>query len=128
MQITERVSRPGWSGRHVDGDRFRATFVNAMAVAHFAAGRYAEAVASARNTFARSPEYPPGHIHFIAAAAMQGDMEAGAKAFAGLLRQRADFSMAWVSENMAYRGEVGERLREELRKARVPVESPAGKE
>ena len=89
MQITERVSRPGWSRR--DGDRFRATFVNAMAVAHFAAGRYAEAVASARNTFARSPEYPPGHTHFIAAAAMQGDMEAAAEAFAGLLRQRADF-------------------------------------
>ena len=54
-------------------------------------------------------------------------MEA-AEAFAGLLRPRADFSMAWVSENMAYRGEVGERLREGLRKARVPEESPAGKE
>ena len=85
MQRTEWVSRPGWSRR--DGDRFRATFVNAM----------------------------------------QGHMEA-AEAFAGLLRLRADFSMAWISENMAYRGEVGERLREGLRKARVPEESPAGKE
>jgi TolB-like protein len=95
---------------------------NAMALAHFAAGHYADGVASGRKTIERSPEYLPGHIHFIAAAAMQGDVEATAEALSTLVRLRPEFSIAWVSENMAYRGEVGERLLEALRKAGVPEE------
>jgi TolB-like protein/Flp pilus assembly protein TadD len=91
----------------------------AQAAAQFAAGRYADAVTWARNAVEISPEHPPAYFFLIAAAAMQGDL-ATAAALATLFRLQPEFSLAWMSENMAYSEEVGERLLDGLRRAGMP--------
>jgi adenylate cyclase len=92
----------------------------AMAAARFAAGRYVDAVAWAHNAIERSPEHLPAYFFLIAAAAMKGDLAAAAEALATLLRLQPGSSLAWMSENMAYSEEVGERLLKGLRKAGMP--------
>ena len=74
----------------------------AMAAAHFAAGRYADAVIWARNTIERSPEHLPAHFFLIGASAMQGESAMAVAALAALLRLQPDLSLAWMSQNMAY--------------------------
>jgi TolB-like protein/Tfp pilus assembly protein PilF len=91
----------------------------AMANAHFAAGHYANSVASARNAIERYPEFRPLHHLLVAAAALQGDREAAAEALPALLGLRPDLSLAWLSENMTFAGEIGERVLEGLRKAGI---------
>ncbi len=56
----------------------------------------------------------------IAAAAMQGDVAAASGALATQLSLRPGFSLAWISENMAFAGDALERLLAGLRKAGVP--------
>ena len=92
----------------------------AMAQAHFAARRYADCIVWARLTIERSPEFQPAHFMLIAAAAMRGDMTAASEALATLLCLRPGFSLAWISENMAFTGDPLQRLLAGLRKAGVP--------
>jgi hypothetical protein len=56
----------------------------------------------------------------IAAAAMEGDMTTASRALATLLSLRPGFSLAWISENMAFTEDALERLLVGLRKAGVP--------
>ena len=91
-----------------------------IAYARFAAGPYADCVASSREIIERYPEYLPAHYVLVAAAAKQGDMAAASEALAVLLRLRSDFSLTWLNENMPWAGEIGERLLEGWRKAGVP--------
>ena len=93
----------------------------ATALAHFAAGRYAECIEWVLNTVDKTPEYALSHTLLIAAAAMQGETEAAAEALAARLRLRSDFSLAWARNNLPFAGEVGERWLEGLHKAGVPT-------
>jgi hypothetical protein len=52
---------------------------------------------------------------------MYGGTVAAAEALASLLRLRPDFSLTWLSENMAWAEEVGERLLAGLRKTAPPA-------
>jgi TolB-like protein len=92
----------------------------ALAQVHFIAGRYPECVTWARNMIEKSPEIVPGHFFLTAALAMVGDLTAAAEARDTLLRLRPDFSLAWVAENQAPTGEMGDRVCEGLRRAGVP--------
>jgi tetratricopeptide (TPR) repeat protein len=94
----------------------------AMAGAHFAAGRYADAVTWARNSIERYPEYQGYHTLLITAAAMQGDMQAAAEALSVRLGLRPDFSLTSVRENLPFTGEIRDRFLEGLVKAGVPQE------
>jgi hypothetical protein len=58
----------------------------------------------------------------IAAAAMQGDIEAAAEALAALLRMQPEFSLAKASANTSFTGEMLERVLEGLRRAGLPEE------
>jgi adenylate cyclase len=93
---------------------------NAMANVHFAAGRYPECATWARNTIEKSPEFLPGHVHLVAALAMEGDLTAAAETRDTLLRLRPEFSLTWMTENMPLTGEMADRIYEGLRKAGVP--------
>jgi class 3 adenylate cyclase len=95
----------------------------AMAAAYFAAERYTDAMAWARNTIERSPEHPPAHFLLVAAAAMQGDLPAVVEALGALLCVVPHLSLAWMRRNTAYVGEVGDRLLEGLRRAGLPDET-----
>jgi tetratricopeptide (TPR) repeat protein len=77
--------------------------------AHFAAGNYADCVAWAHRTIERSPENQAAHYFLVAANAMREDQAASAEALAALMRLRPDFSVRWLSENMAWAEEVGGR-------------------
>jgi len=93
----------------------------ATALAHFAAAHFAECIEWARNTIDKTPEYSPPYTLLIAAAAMQGETEAAAKALDARLRLRSDFSLDRASDNLPFGGEAGERWLEGLRKAGVPT-------
>jgi tetratricopeptide (TPR) repeat protein len=102
-------------------DRPVGTYASmAIALVHFAAGRYSECVTWARNLIEKSPGYPAGHMNLIAALAMEGDLTAAAEARDILLRLRPEYSLTWMTENQPLTGEMAERVREALRKAGVP--------
>jgi TolB-like protein/DNA-binding winged helix-turn-helix (wHTH) protein len=89
----------------------------AIAHAYFGAGRYADCVAWARTAIENAPEFQIAHRLLIAAAAMQGDVTAASEALATLLRLWPNLSLARVSQNTAYIGDMAERLIKGLRKA-----------
>jgi adenylate cyclase len=115
IRSAEHARRLSPNDRLIGGYAFHATLG-----AHFAAGRYVDCVAWAHRTIERSPENQAAHYFLVAANAMLGDRAAAAEALAALMRLRPDFSLTWLSENMAWAGEVGERLLEGLRRAGVP--------
>jgi hypothetical protein len=56
---------------------------------------------------------------FVAAAALQGDMEAAAQGLTPALRLNPEFSLIWISDNTAFVEEPRSRLLEGLRRAGV---------
>jgi adenylate cyclase len=92
----------------------------AMAVAYFAAENYSDGVVWARAAIERHPDLVFPRYLLIAAAAMQGDIEAAAAALAALLRLQPEFSLAWASANTAFAGEMLDHVLEGLRRAGVP--------
>jgi TolB-like protein len=105
------------------GDLFLGYFAtSALTVAHFAAGRYTEAVAWTRKTIEKRPDYPRSYALLMAAAGMAGDLEAAAEALAVHRRLVPYHSLAWERENMPFAGEYAERFLEGLRRAGVPEE------
>jgi TolB-like protein/class 3 adenylate cyclase/Tfp pilus assembly protein PilF len=95
---------------------------SAMTVAHFAAGRYAEAIAWTRKTIEKRPEYPRSYALLMATAAMNGNFEAATEALDVHSRPVPHHSLAWERENMPFAGEFAERFLEGLRRAGVPKE------
>ena len=85
-----------------------------------AVGRYSECVTWARNMIEKSPGHPAGHVFLIAALAIVGDLTAAAEARDTLLCMRPGVSLAWMTENLPFTGELQERLGEGLRRAGVP--------
>jgi len=94
----------------------------ALAAAYFGAGHYADCAAWARAAIESAPEHLVAHRLLVAAAAMAGDTPAAAEALATLLLLQPNLSLAWVSQNTAYPGNMAERLIEGLRKAGLPGE------
>ena len=92
----------------------------ALAAAYFGAGHYADCAAWARAAIESAPEHLVAHRLLVAAAAMAGDTSAAAEALATLLLLQPNLSLAWVSQNTAYPGNMAKRLIEGLRKAGLP--------
>ena len=115
IRSAEHARRLSPNDRLIGGYALHATLG-----AHFAAGPYVDCVAWAHRTIERSPENQAAHYFLVAANAMLGDRAAAVEALGALMRLRPDFSLTWLSENMAWAGEVGERLLAGLRRAGVP--------
>ena len=92
----------------------------ALAAAYFGAGHYADCAAWARAAIENAPEHLVAHRLLVAAAALAGDTPAAAEALATLLLLQPNLSLAWVSRNTAYSGNMAERLIEGLHKAGLP--------
>ncbi len=102
-------------------DRLFSAYASfAKGFAHFAGEDYANSVRHARDSIEKYPDYEAAHYLLIASSALHGDQEAAAEALAILLRWRPYFSLAWMSENMPYIGEIGQRFLDGFRKAGVP--------
>ena len=92
----------------------------AIAMACFGAARYADCVVWARVMAGKFPEDFRAFFLEASALALEGDLAAAAKAGEMLLRLNPRFSLPWMKENLPPTGELGERLREGLRRAGVP--------
>jgi adenylate cyclase len=104
-------------------DRLVGTYATfGIAMAHFAAARYGEAILAARSMIERAPGDPRNRFVLTAALAMHGDLHEAKEACEALLRVQPGFSISWMTENLPPTGGIGERLREGLRKAGVPDE------
>jgi TolB-like protein len=107
--------------RLTPGDLFLSFHpTSAMAIALFAAGRYAESVAWSRRVIERRPKYLNAQHTLVAAAAMRGDLALATEALAALRRLAPDFSLAWERKNMIHTGDMAARFIEGLRRAGVP--------
>jgi adenylate cyclase len=104
-------------------DPFRGFwYANAMTIAQFAAGHYADTLIWARKTIEMRPRFFSPYRFVVAVAVINGDVSAATEALSTLRSLVPDYSLAWERENTPISGEVGERLLEELRKAGVPEE------
>src|SRR5215472_3213666 len=83
----------------------------------FGAARYADCVVWARVMAGKFPEDFRAFFLEASALALEGDLAAAAKAGEMLLRLNPRFSLPWMKENLPPTGELGERLREGLRRA-----------
>jgi adenylate cyclase len=103
-------------------DSFNSDFQLFYAFAHFQAGRYAEAAASAEKSIGLRPEHPMSHIIAAASYGLGGD---GRKAADALARLRALIGEVTASsaENTPYAfAEDRARVLQGLRKAGLPEE------
>jgi adenylate cyclase len=93
-----------------------------MAVAHFFAGRYEEAVAWAERAMSEAPRNPPGHRYLAAALAMVGRLDAARHAMAEHMRLEPQVRLSNAGDWMApYRqAEHAARVLQGLRLAGMP--------
>jgi len=91
-----------------------------MALAHFAAGQYADSVTWARKAIEIHSEYRIALWVLAAALALQAEKSAAAEELAALLHLRPNFSLALARENTAFTAEIRERFLEGLRTAGLP--------
>ena len=104
-------------------DRLVGTYVGrVMTNAYFRAENYTECIVWARKLIERAPEDIWGHTWLTAALALLGDTVAAAEEQIILRRLKPEYSIAWIEQQSPTTGEVGERLRDGLRRAGVPEE------
>jgi tetratricopeptide (TPR) repeat protein len=90
--------------------------------AHFRTQNYTDCVVWARRIIERAPEDIWGHTWLTAALALLGNTIAAAEEQMILRRLQPEYSIAWIEQQSPTTGEVGERLRDGLRRAGVPEE------
>ena len=90
------------------------------AMACFGAERYGECIVWAHTMAAKFPEDFRAFFLEASAFGMQSDLAAATEARETLLRLRPRFTLSWMKQNLPWAGELGERLREGLRRAGVP--------
>jgi tetratricopeptide (TPR) repeat protein len=93
-----------------------------MTNAYFQTQKYPECIAWACKIIERAPEDLWGHTWLTAALALHGDTVAAAEEQNILRRLQPEYSIAWLEQQSPTKGEVGERLRDGLRRAGVPEE------
>jgi TolB-like protein/Flp pilus assembly protein TadD len=92
----------------------------ATAMSRLGAGRYDEAIAAARRFIERTPGDIRGYFVLASALALSGDQEGASMVSAALLRLQPAFSIAWGAENLPWSGDIGDRLKDGLRRAGIP--------
>jgi TolB-like protein/Flp pilus assembly protein TadD len=98
-------------------DPQNAIFNNALAVAHYLAGRYSEAVNFARKGVQLRDEMISGHRIYIASLAQAGQVEEARTALQRLRELQPNISVAWCQEHIPYPPDRMPKFLEGLRKA-----------
>ena len=83
-------------------DPQNAIFNNGLAVAHYLAGQYVEAVGFARKSVQQRDGMMSGHRIYVASLAQAGQIEEARKALERLKELQPDVSIAWIEENVPY--------------------------
>jgi tetratricopeptide (TPR) repeat protein len=103
-----------------------ALFLGPVSVAHYVAGRYAEAVRYASETLRLRPDFQGMQRLYCASLAQAGRVEEARALLAGVRRQQPQLSIEWLRASVPYQTpQIMERFLEGMRKAGLN-EAPAG--
>jgi TolB-like protein/Flp pilus assembly protein TadD len=98
-------------------DPQNAIFNTGLAVAHYLAGRFAEAVEYSRETLQQRSAFTAGHRIHCASLAQNGQTDEAREALARLKAAHPDLSIAWIESNVPYTAATMAKFVEGMRKA-----------
>jgi adenylate cyclase len=98
-------------------DPQNAIFNTGLAIAHYLAGRFAEAVELSRETLQQRSAFTAGHRIHCASLAQNGQIDEAREALAGLKQAHPDLSIAWIESNIPYTAAPMAKFVEGMRKA-----------
>ena len=98
-------------------DPQNAIFNTGLAVAHYLAGRFAEAVEYSRETLQQRSAFTAGHRIHCASLAQNGQIDEAREALARLKERHPDLSIAWIESNVPYTAAPMAKFVEGMRKA-----------
>jgi tetratricopeptide (TPR) repeat protein len=98
-------------------DPQNAIFNNALAVAHYLAGRFVEAISYARMAMQQRDGITAGHRIYVASLAQAGQIEEARTALQRLRELQPDISIAWCEQYVSYPPTQMPKFLEGLRKA-----------
>ena len=98
-------------------DPQNAIFNTGLAIAHYLAGRFAEAVEYSRETLQQRSAFTAGHRIYCASLAQNGQIDEAREALAALKEVHPDLSIAWIEQNVPYTAAPMAKFLEGMRKA-----------
>jgi TolB-like protein/class 3 adenylate cyclase len=98
-------------------DPQNAIFLVGLAVAHYLAGRFAEAIGCARKAVQQRSGWPPGYRIYCASLAQAGQLDEARAALNRLKELQPDISIAWIEQNVPYQPGPRAKLLEGMREA-----------
>jgi adenylate cyclase len=98
-------------------DPQNAIFNTGLAIAHYLAGRFAEAVEYSRETLQQRSAFTAGHRIHCASLAQNGQIDEAREALAGLKEVHPDLSIAWIESNVPYTAAPMAKFVDGMRKA-----------
>jgi len=98
-------------------DPQNAIFTTGIAIAHYMAGRYEEAVAACRKAFQQRSGLARGTRVYIASLAQAGQLEEARAALAAMKEIHPELSIAWIKQYVPYTAASMEKFLEGMRKA-----------
>ena len=98
-------------------DPQNAIFTTGLAVAHYFAGRFAEAVEYSRETLQRRSAFTAGNRIYCASLAQNGQIYEAREALAQLKVLHPDLSIAWIERNVPYTAAPMAKFVDGMRKA-----------
>ncbi|MFI5021391.1 MAG: adenylate/guanylate cyclase domain-containing protein [Alphaproteobacteria bacterium] len=98
-------------------DPQNAIFNTGLAIAHYLAGRFAEAVEYSREILQQRSAFTAGHRIYCASLAQNGQIDEAREALAALKEVHPDLSIAWIEQNVPYTAAPMAKFLEGMRKA-----------
>jgi adenylate cyclase len=98
-------------------DPQNAIFTTGIAIAHYLAGRYADAVAFCRKAFQQRSGLARGTRVYVASLAQAGQLDEARLALARMKEVHPDLSIAWIEKNVPYTPAPMAKFIEGMRKA-----------
>jgi adenylate cyclase len=98
-------------------DPQNAIFNTGLAIVHYFAGRYAEAVEYSRKALQQRSAFTAGYRIHVASLAQAGKIDEAREALARLKEWHPDLSVAWIEQNVPYTTASMARFLEGMRKA-----------
>jgi adenylate cyclase len=83
-------------------DAQNAIFNTGLAIVHYLAGRYAEAIRYSRKALQQRSAFTAGYRIYCASLAQDGQIDAAAEALARLKESHPDLSVSWIEQNVPY--------------------------
>jgi TolB-like protein/class 3 adenylate cyclase len=101
-------------------DPQNAIFNTGLAIAHYLAGRFAEALEYSQETLQQRSAFTAGHRIHCASLAQAGQIAEAREALAALKEVHPDLSVAWIESNVPYTAAPMAQFVEGMRKAGLP--------